>query len=238
VTPPAAAAAPQRARPRPAPRPAPRPRPRRVSGPARPQQQQGLALGALSALETVSTHRLLDRLIRSRAWIGLIAFALIGIVALQLGLLQLNSGIGRSLEREALLQRENASLNIENSELAGGDRVEEEAKRLGMGLVSEKSLRFLSAHPHADASHATRVLQTPVVQHSETTSASSEASAEGAAEPTETGESTGAQATPESSGGESTEVSAAAGAREAAPVEHTTPEASSPAEANGGTSAP
>ncbi len=61
-------------------------------------------------------------LIRGRAWIGLVAFALIGIVTLQLGLLQLNSGIGRALEREARLQRENAALSIENSELASGEQ--------------------------------------------------------------------------------------------------------------------
>ena len=142
MTPPAAAAAPT-VRPRRA--PAPR-GPRRISGPARPAtaprrpatdatDQAGLVLGLLSALESLAQHRLLDRLIRGRVWIGLVAFALIGIVTLQLGLLKLNGGIGRALEHEALLQRENAALSIENSELAAGTRVEQSAAKLGMAFV-------------------------------------------------------------------------------------------------------
>ncbi len=151
MTPPAAAAAPT-VRPRRA--PAPR-GPRRISGPARPAtaprrpaagaaaNQAGLVLGLLSALESLAQHRLLDRLIRGRVWIGLVAFALIGIVTLQLGLLKLNGGIGRALEHEALLQRENAALSIENSELAAGTRVEQSAAKLGMAFVPAGALRFL-----------------------------------------------------------------------------------------------
>jgi hypothetical protein len=104
--------------------------------------------------EAVATHRLLDRLIRGRLWIGVIAFALIGIVTMQLGLLKLNAGIGRSLEREALLQRENATLSTENSEMAAGERVEAQAEHMGMALIPSGALRFLAAHPGADASKA------------------------------------------------------------------------------------
>jgi hypothetical protein len=169
MTPPAAAAAPA-VRPRRA--PAPR-GPRRISGPARPAtaprrpatgrpattaDQAGLVVGLLSALESLAQHRLLDRLIRGRVWIGLVAFALIGIVTLQLGLLKLNGGIGRALEHEALLQRENAALSIENSELAAGTRVEKGAARLGMAFVPTGALRFLSATGHGDAGKAAAVL--------------------------------------------------------------------------------
>jgi len=165
MTPPAAAAAPA-VRPRRA--PAPR-TPRRLSGPLRPAPasraatpragagragQQGLVVGLLAALESLAQHRLLDRLIRGRVWIGLVAFALIGIVTLQLALLKLNGGIGRALEHEALLQRENATLSIESSELAAGTRVEQGAARLGMAFVPTGSLRFLSASGHGDAGKA------------------------------------------------------------------------------------
>jgi hypothetical protein len=164
MTPPAAAAAPAVR-----PRRAPSPRgPRRVSvpaGSARPAvaprptrsrsrngtREHGLALGFVSSL---AQHRLLDRLIRGRTWIGIVAFALIGIVALQLGLLKLNGGIGRALEREGLLQRQNASLSIENSELAAGERVEARAAKLGMTFVSAGALRFLSAGGHDEAHKA------------------------------------------------------------------------------------
>lgn len=171
MTPPAAAAAPA-VRPR---RPLATDRrsasaPRRVSGPARTattarpsnardaRGEAGLVVGLLAALEGLAQHRLLDRLIRGRTWIGLLAFALIGIVTLQLGLLKLNGGIGRALEHEALLQRENAALSIENSELAAGSRIEARASQLGMAFVPSGALRFLVARPYGDVAKAATAL--------------------------------------------------------------------------------
>jgi hypothetical protein len=137
-----------------------------VSGPARPspqsaQAERGLALGLLDALTGLSQRHALDRLIRGRAWIALIAFALIGIVTLQLLVLTLNANIGRSLAHETLLQRKNAALSIENSELAGGERIESQAARLGMELVPEGALLFLRADPRADLSRAGAALSAP-----------------------------------------------------------------------------
>jgi cell division protein FtsL len=135
--------------------------PRRISGPTRrtvPDRSvrapaagdSGIVLGLIAALEGIANHRLLDRLLRGRAWIALVAFALIGIVTMQLGLLKLSGGIGRAIEREALLQRENAALSIENSELAAGERVQSLATRLGMEFVPAGALRFLAANPRTD----------------------------------------------------------------------------------------
>jgi len=184
MTPPAAAAAaaPGVRRGRVAAPPRPRvspPRPRRVSGPARPSARPpvgrpaqpanrqaaaegGLVLGLLALGRGVSEHTLLDRLIRGRIWIALIAFALIGIVTLQLLVLQLNAGVGRALVREAQLQRENAAYSVENSELASGERVESQAARMGMALVPVGALRFLTSDPHADIARAAAALNTPV----------------------------------------------------------------------------
>ena len=106
----------------------------------------------------MATHRLLDRLIRGRLWIGVIAFALIGIVTMQLVLLKLNAGIGRSLVRETLLQRENATLSAENSEVAAGEQVEAQAEHAGMELIPSGALRFLTAHPASDVSKAAAAL--------------------------------------------------------------------------------
>jgi hypothetical protein len=157
-------------------------RPRRVSGPARrpvrarpsderrarqPPRETGLVLGLTAALERLSRSRLLDRLTQGRLSIALVAFALIGIVTMQLGLLKLNAGIGRALEHEALLQRENAALSIENSEMAAGDRVELQAGRLGMGLISPGALRFLSpGSPSLQASRAAAALSAPLATSS------------------------------------------------------------------------
>ncbi len=178
MTPPPAAAGTVAPRPAHYPRRRPHapPRPRRVSGPARPARSargvqrprhdapaaDGLVLGLAGALGKLASHRLLDRLIAGKAWIALVAFALIGIVTLQLGLLELNRGIGRTLEREQLLERENAALSVENSELAAGNRVESSAQQLGMEIVPSASLRFLSSDPASDVAKAAAALNQPV----------------------------------------------------------------------------
>ena len=146
--PPAAAAAARIAAATPAVHPrraplAPVRRPRRVSGPAAEPAQR--ARKAASPATAVATHPLLDRLIHGRAWIGIVAFALIGIVTMQLGLLKLNAGIGRALEHEAALQREDSALSVENSEVAAGDTVELQAAHMGMQLIPAGTLRFLPA---------------------------------------------------------------------------------------------
>jgi hypothetical protein len=120
--------------------PAARPR---VAGPS-PTRARGSA-AAQNRTRTLLGHPLLDRLIGGRAWIGLVAFALIGIVTMQLGLLKLNAGIGRALEHEASLQRENSALSVENSEIEAGDTVELQAAHMGMQLIPAGALRFLSA---------------------------------------------------------------------------------------------
>ncbi len=146
-------------------------RPRRVSGPARagsnhPARRRTRGWSgsahAVGLAEAVATHRLLDRLIRGRVWIGVIAFALIGIVTMQLVLLKLNAGIGRSLVRETLLQRENATLSAENSEVAAGEQVEAQAEHAGMELIPEGALRFLTAHRASDVSKAAAALSAPI----------------------------------------------------------------------------
>jgi hypothetical protein len=114
----------------------------------------------VTAIEALAQHRLLDRLIRGRTWIGIVAFALIGIVTLQLGLLKLNGGIGHALEREALLQSQNAALSIENAELAAGTTVEPRAAQLGMAFAKTGELRFLGSRPSQDAAKAAAALAT------------------------------------------------------------------------------
>jgi hypothetical protein len=130
--------------------------PRRVSGPARTPAQQraararghdaaGLAAGLILAASGIVEHRLFDRVVRGRIWLGLVTFALFGIVTLQLGLLQLNGSIGRALQRKSQLLRENVSLSIENSALASDEHVVSGAVQAGMVDVPIKNLRFLDA---------------------------------------------------------------------------------------------
>jgi hypothetical protein len=174
----------------------------------------------VAGARALSSHRLLDRLIRGRMWICIIAFALIGIVTLQLGLLKLNSGIGRALEREAGLQRANAALSIEDSELASGTRVESEAERLGLRVSGVSSLHFLSSHPRGDAARAAAVLRKPLTPASEPPGGSETAST-----PSEEATSSAAGEPASSGGGTSTQEPAnpQSGGSEAAPTSTTLP---------------
>ena len=148
--------------------PAPSRRPRRVSGPARPRR-------AVSPDTVAAPRTALDRLIHGRAWIGVVTFALIGIVTMQLGLLKLNAGIGRALEHEGALQRENSALSVENSEIAAGDTVELQAAHMGMQLVPAGSLKFLTASP-AYVDRAVSALNRPATPPPSTEAESSESS--------------------------------------------------------------
>jgi cell division protein FtsL len=200
--------------------------PRRISGPApgRPRQPASSErrlprpLRAVGRGATrVARHPMLDRLIRGRWSIGVIAFALIGIVTLQIGLLKLNVGIGRSLERERTLERENATLGIENAELASPERIRQLAARLGMSPVSLTELRFLRAsHVPGGAAAAAARLHTPVhaAGESETHSAKhtvSEAGSEQAAG----GESSSSESTHTETGSGEAGGSSEAGSSEA-----------------------
>jgi hypothetical protein len=202
VTPPAAAASAAPAvHPRRAPL-APARRPRRVSGPgARPARARpgrpapaarsvrpGQAVAASGArARSLLDSRAVDRLIQGRAWIAIVAFALIGIVTMQLGLLKLNAGIGRALVHEAALQRENSALSVENSEAAAANTIELEAARMGMRLIPLGALRFLSAQgSRADAGRALHALSerpsTPISSYV-TTAGPAEAAVTSTSEP-------------------------------------------------------
>src|SRR6188472_704139 len=119
-------------------RPATLPRhPRRISGPiarpvpngpaiARPVPRRG-STGAFERLRALPDNRWVDRLLRGRAWIWLIGIMLGGIVFMQVSLLKLNSGISRSVETAATLERVNAGLETEVARLSSGERIQRAA---------------------------------------------------------------------------------------------------------------
>lgn len=121
-------------------------------------------------------------------WIALIAFALIGIVTLQLGLLKLNGDIGRALVQEALVRRENATLSIENSELASSDSVEARAAHIDMEFAPSGALRFLDGRPDSEATDVAAALSiqdhAPATSSGEAASTGTAPSAAGAASST------------------------------------------------------
>jgi len=216
------------------------PAPRRVSGPSRrqapprrrPRQQagaeRGLVLAAASAVAQLPllwpsrlplSHSRVARkvgpTVLARIWIGLVAFALIGIVTLQLVLLKLNTDIGHALAQSSVLQRENAALSIENSESLASNRVESRAEGIGMELMPAGSLRFLAVGRGADVARAAGALST--TQHSSAASGETSVSGSGAPEQPATTATGG-----ESSAGESSPSLAAGGSAGASTAQSTT----------------
>ncbi|MEA2370548.1 MAG: hypothetical protein QOH12_942 [Solirubrobacteraceae bacterium] len=121
----------------------------------------------------VFDHSLLDRLIRGRAWIGLIGFALIGIVAMQVTLLKLNAGIGRSVQRVTVLQRQSSALAAEVAGLSAAERVQSQATGLGMVYAPPNDVRYLHVSPGDAARAATAFVAPSASPPPSSTSASS-----------------------------------------------------------------
>jgi hypothetical protein len=186
----------------------------------------GVVLRVSDRLGRVSSSALLDRLIRGRLWIALIAFALIGIVAMQLLVLELNTSVGRSLQREALLQRENAEIGIEDSVASAGERVESEAAARGMTMAVPGSLHFVAASV-ADIGRAAAALAAAT-----RTSGSSGQTSSGASEGEATASSTAAgetaSETDTNTSGSTTTDETEASSADAAPSQEATAATSSP----------
>ena len=173
MTPPAGTTTPRSAHPtrrRPAQRP-----PRRVSGPARgaragagaPVPRGGavavtppLGLRLARRGGRIVDARFLDRLLRGRVWIGLLAVGLMGIVFIQVSMLRLNAGISRAITSAETLSHQNASLRANISQLDSGERIADSAGALGMVQPAAGSVNYLDARK-GDARAAAQAIRPP-----------------------------------------------------------------------------
>jgi len=133
------------------------PRPRRLAygGAAIASRMAGVAVD-------VSASRMMDRLVRSRVWIGVIACALIGLVAMQVSMLKLNSGIGRAVQTSSTLERSNSTLRAEISRLSAGDRITRLAEADGMVMPAPSDVKYLRADgARGDAARAAQRMHAP-----------------------------------------------------------------------------
>lgn len=161
-------ARPRTAPPRPGrPRTAPRRQPTRR---AAPRVHRLPSVGGLTSIltlrERLSWRRLPMALAPGRLWIGVIAFALIGIVTMQLALLRINTSIGADLERAAALQRENVALSIGISEADSGEAIERNGRADGMIAVAPGDLRFVAAGGRSAVAGAVKALRSYSVEGS------------------------------------------------------------------------
>jgi len=145
--------------------------PRRVSGPA-PRPRRGadqrtrraagrggaaadpFVLRALRRTRQLADSRFLDRLIRGRLWIPLVAMGLMGIVFMQVSMLKLNAGIGRAVQSSATLERQNSSLRADVSRLESGSRIAGAAHDLGMVVPADGSTTYVHSAGRAQATTA------------------------------------------------------------------------------------
>ncbi len=141
---------------------------RRISGPTHPPVARPRAVpaprpvtGVFERLRVLPDHRVIDRLLRGRVWICFVGLALMGIVAMQVSLLKLNSGIGRAVETTATLERQNSEMEASIARLASGDRIRAAADRRGMVTPAAGEVHFVRARPGQDASRAARRMRAP-----------------------------------------------------------------------------
>jgi hypothetical protein len=133
--------------------------PRRVSGPAARNRRDDarrkaarrsavadpFGVRALRRTRQLADSRFLDRLIRGRLWIPLVAVGLMGIVFMQVTMLKFNAGIGRAVTSASTLEGQNAQLRADVSHLESGGRIAAEAHDLGMVVPADGSAQYVRA---------------------------------------------------------------------------------------------
>ncbi len=151
-----------RVRTRPAPRHA-----RRISGPvARPIPATAPPIrrgstGVFERIRALPETRVVDGLLRGRAWIWLIGILLGGIVAMQVSLLKLNAGISNAVTTASTLERQNADIEAEIAKLSSVERVRDTAVAGDMVTPAPGDVGFLHARGERDASLAARRMAPP-----------------------------------------------------------------------------
>jgi hypothetical protein len=142
--------------------------PRRVSGPTRPiARPRAVATpprpvtGVFDRIKALPDHRVIDRLLRGRVWICFIGVALMGIVAMQVSMLKLNSGISRAVETTATLERQNSDMEANIARLASGERIRGAADRTGMVTPAAGEVHYLRVRGQADVVRAVRRMRAP-----------------------------------------------------------------------------
>jgi hypothetical protein len=139
--------------------------PRRVSGPSRrlapaapvPHRHTGV----FERISRIPDHRVVDRVLRSRGVIWLIGLLLGGIVAMQVSLLRMNSGISRAVQTQSTLEKSNMALQSSIAELTSGERVTAAAAGGQMVDPPAGQTRYLTARVATDPARAARRYKPP-----------------------------------------------------------------------------
>lgn len=126
---------------RPAGRPPP-PRPRR-----RRAANRGLGTRFGNRIRAIRPAVLIDRLLRGRVWVALIALLLTGIVFLNVARLEVNGSIARMDARAAELRRDNAALRMRVARLGSSERIRRSAAGRGFVAAAPGEVGYLVTRP-------------------------------------------------------------------------------------------
>lgn len=134
------------------------PAPRRVSGPQRRPAVEAVPRSRLSAaFIRLIDHPLLERLVRGRAWIALVATALLAVVAMQVVLLRLGAQIGTQTQAyNTLLQKTEAAETAIGGIEANNRLSSLAAPSTGMVYAPPGAVTYLQVNPgdgHRAADH-------------------------------------------------------------------------------------
>jgi hypothetical protein len=115
-------------------------------------------------LRALPDHRWLDRLVRGHVWIPLLGVLLTGIVAIQVEVLKLGTGIGRSINLATQLQSRNELLTASDAALGSDQRIMREAAKLGMYMPGPTETGFVAAGGRGAVRRAIQGIRTPDAQ--------------------------------------------------------------------------
>jgi cell division protein FtsL len=141
----------------PRPRARARPRSRRPSG----ASAGTLALRLVARVRALPYQPLLDRLVRGRGWIAVLAGMLVVIVAMQVSRLGLGAQVGRQVAQASSLQAQNEQLRAQVGTLADDQRIESLAAGMGMVMPAPTTVTFLSATSSVSAHEAAGAISAP-----------------------------------------------------------------------------
>ncbi|MEA2403875.1 MAG: hypothetical protein QOE08_522 [Thermoleophilaceae bacterium] len=114
--------------------------------------------------------QLLDSLLRGRAWVVIVGALLVGIVFLNVSVLQLNRGIASTTAKSAELERANSGMRARVAMLGSSDRIQTAAAMRGFIMPAPGQVKYLRARP-ADAQLAAKRLSTQSTLASSSSSA-------------------------------------------------------------------
>ena len=104
---------------------------------------------------------MLDSLLSGGLWIPLVGVLLAGIVFFNVDLLRINRGIAETSQKASSVKRHNAKLRTEIARLVRSERIQRAAAQRGLVFPAAHEIRYLEAHPAADARRAAQRIEPP-----------------------------------------------------------------------------